>query len=284
MSFHQHPATRNSDTTLLKRVFSDRGNVLRNDRIAGAYWHMELSVSDGLADAAPGQFYQMLCESRSTTRPAPFLRRPMSIYRFDRERRRLEFLYKVTGLGTTALARYRPGDPLHLLGPLGLGFRLRDSWKRILIVARGVGLATLAPLAEAAREHGIRSTVILSAPSPELLLSRDRFLDNGAAVSTAFDSDRSSDVNNVERLIREAHAADPFDAFFTCGSNRLLRLLKMLGRELHVPGQVAIEQQMACGLGMCFCCIRPILRDGRIEQLRVCHDGPVFALEEVELW
>jgi dihydroorotate dehydrogenase electron transfer subunit len=281
---HDYLATPAHNGAVVQPVFSDRGHVLRNDHVAGEYWHMVLEVPESLAGAAPGQFYQMLCESRSTATPAPFLRRPMSIYLFDRERRRLEFLYKVTGSGTAALAEHRCGDAVGLVGPLGVGFRLQDSWKHILIVARGVGLATLAPLAEAARERGIRSTVILSARSPELLLSEDRFRRNGAAVSLVVDTDHSSDVESVERSIRGFHAAAPFDAFFTCGSNRLLKLLKLLGHDLKVGGQVAIEQQMACGLGMCFCCVRPIVRNGRTEQLRVCHDGPVFALEEVESW
>jgi len=265
-------------------VFSDYGRVLRNVHVAGEYWHMELAVPEGLAGAAPGQFYQMLCEPRATAGPVPFLRRPMSIYRFDRGQRRLEFLYKVTGIGTAALAQQRSGDAVGLVGPLGIGFRLERSWRHVLIVARGVGLATLAPLAEAARENGIRSTVILSARSPDLILSRERFLANGATVSVVVDTDRTSEVANVERMIRDIHAADPFDAFFTCGSNRLLKLLKSLGEDLRVPGQVAIEQQMACGLGMCFCCIRPIVRGGDVEYLRVCHDGPVFTLEEVDSW
>jgi dihydroorotate dehydrogenase electron transfer subunit len=284
MSFQLHLAEHCPGTATGPPVFSDSGHVLRNDHVAGEYWHMELEVPEGLARAAPGQFYQMLCQSRATSGTLPFLRRPMSIYLFDRERRRLEFLYKVTGIGTAALTHYRRGDTLRLLGPLGIGFRLEQGWKHILIVARGVGLATLAPLAEAARGRGIASTVILSARSPDLILSKERFQANGATVCVVVDSDRSSEVDNVEGMICRLHAENPFDAFFTCGSNRLLKLLKTLGKNLGVSGQVAIEQQMACGLGMCFCCIRPIKRGGRTEQLRVCHDGPVFTLEEVESW
>jgi dihydroorotate dehydrogenase electron transfer subunit len=272
-----------------RTVFSDRGRVLHNAQVAGEYWHMELDVPQALAGAAPGQFYQLACQARDDHAPegggaAPFLRRPMSIYRFDRERSRLEFLYKVTGTGTAALARYRRGDSVRLLGPLGTGFRLETSWRHILIVARGVGLATLAPLAETARAQGVRATVVLSARTPELILSRDRFLRNGAEVATVVDTDGSSDVGNVANLIRGIHAASPLDAFFTCGSDRLLRLVKTLGRELGVPGQVAVEQQMACGLGMCFCCVRPVRRNGHIAQLRVCHDGPVFDIAEIDSW
>ena len=95
-------------------VFSDYGRVLRNEHVAGEYWLMELAVPNGLSMAAPGQFYQMLCESPSTREPMPFLRRPMSIYLFDPQRQRLEFLYKVTGSGTKALTQYHCGDRVRL--------------------------------------------------------------------------------------------------------------------------------------------------------------------------
>jgi len=74
------------------------------------------------------------------------------------------------------------------------------------------------------------------------------------------------------------------DAFFTCGSNRLMLLLKRLGARFGIPGQVAMEQQMACGLGMCFCCVRQFESGGATEQRRVCLEGPVFDLKEALSW
>jgi dihydroorotate dehydrogenase electron transfer subunit len=61
-------------------------------------------------------------------------------------------------------------------------------------------------------------------------------------------------------------------------------LLKRLGKELGIPGQVAMEQQMACGIGMCFCCVRNFEVAGEIEQRRVCLEGPVFDLAEALSW
>jgi dihydroorotate dehydrogenase electron transfer subunit len=46
-----------------------------------------------------------------------------------------------------------------------------------------------------------------------------------------------------------------------------------------------MEQQMACGLGMCFCCVRNFeTPDGGPEQRRVCLEGPVFKLSEALSW
>ena len=74
------------------------------------------------------------------------------------------------------------------------------------------------------------------------------------------------------------------DAFFTCGSNRLMQLMKRLGRQHGIPGQVAMEQVMACGLGPCYVCVRTFEVNGRKELRRVCIEGPVFDLQEAIGW
>jgi dihydroorotate dehydrogenase electron transfer subunit len=56
--------------------------------------------------------------------------------------------------------------------------------------------------------------------------------------------------------------------------------MQAVGREFSIPGEVALEQQMACGLGMCFCCVRNFSVDGTIEARRVCTEGPVFDLHQ----
>jgi dihydroorotate dehydrogenase electron transfer subunit len=88
----------------------------------------------------------------------------------------------------------------------------------------------------------------------------------------------------VEAVLRRLIADGRADAFYTCGSNRLLRLMQALGQEFAIPGEVALEQQMACGLGMCFCCVRPVRRAGKTVDLRICRDGPVVGLHEAMSW
>ena len=66
------------------------------------------------------------------------------------------------------------------MGPLGTGFTLDPAWRHIVAVGRGAGLATLAPLAQAARQHGIGVTAVFSARRPELVVSVDLFRGHGA--------------------------------------------------------------------------------------------------------
>ncbi len=258
--------------------------VLSNRWVNGEYKHLVLRADAPLTLAQPGQFFHLLCPSNGATaltaQAMPFFRRPMSCYRADPANGQLEFLYKVAGSGTRALAGLQAGDSLTVFGPLGRGFRLDPAWRHIVVLGRGVGLATLAPLAEAAAAQHISVTAILSARNADLVMSAERFAASHARVVTVLDSDGSSMPARVGLLLEALVAAGQADAFFTCGSARLLHLLQQIGSRHGIPGQVALEQQMACGLGMCFCCVRPIRKTGGVEQSRVCCDGPVFGLHE----
>jgi dihydroorotate dehydrogenase electron transfer subunit len=205
------------------------------------------------------------------------------VYRIDRGRERVEFLYKCVGRGTYGLATLEPGDDLNMVGPLGVGFSVDPAWKHIVVLGRGVGLATLAPISQLAGEHGIGVTAILSARSPEFVMAADLFEQVGEVMGVV-DSDGTSSLENVEATLERLIAERRADAFFTCGSNRLFGLMKRLGRKHGIPGQIAMEQVMACGLGPCYVCVRAFEVDGRKELRRVCIEGPVFDLQEAVGW
>ena len=256
--------------------------VISNKAVNKQYRLLVLQVPALALRAEPGQFFNLLCPQYNDL--TPFFRRPMSVYRLERRQNQLHFLYKVVGVGTTALSRLESGAAFNIFGPLGRGFWLKAEWQSLLLVARGVGLATLAPLAQLAKQEGRRLFAICSARSPQDLLSVDYFKEQGAAVYSVTDSDGSSDTVRVEKLICSLVEQQRIDAFFTCGSNRLLKLLQKLGQRYNLPGQVALEQQMACGLGMCYSCVRPFIKNGQQVDLRVCREGPVFDLQEAVAW
>jgi dihydroorotate dehydrogenase electron transfer subunit len=259
-------------------VRSETCEVLFNALVAGMYRHLAVGASGRALAAKAGQFFQLLCPGQGSGNHT--LRRPMSVYRIDRARNRIEFLYKVVGTGTRALAGLKAGDDLDLFGPLGRGFWLEDGWRHIVLLGRGAGLATLGPLAEAAIIRGMAVTAVVSAACPELVLSAEHLRKIGAEVIVATDNDGSSDPERVEALLRRLAADRGIDLIATCGSSRLQRLAQRLGRDLGIAGQVALEQAMACGIGMCFCCVRPFRVDGETQFLRVCHEGPVFDIQE----
>jgi dihydroorotate dehydrogenase electron transfer subunit len=255
--------------------------VVTHDWINAEYKHLIVDASPKSLAVKPGQFFNLLCPSPDDGEL--WLRRPQSVYRIDRERGRIEFLYKCVGRGTYGLATLKRGDDLNMVGPLGVGFTVDPRWKHIVVLGRGVGLATLAPISQLAAENGIGVTAILSARSAEFVMAGDLFSRVGRVIGV-LDTDGTSAVENVEAILQRLIADGKADAFFTCGSNRLFQLMKRLGKTHGIPGQIAMEQIMACGLGPCYVCVRTFEVDGKQELRRVCIEGPVFDLQEALGW
>ena len=262
-------------------VEESRCPVVAHDWVNEEYKRLVVSATPKALLAKPGQFFQLLCPSPDAIEV--WFRRPQSVYRVTRSNGQLEFLYKVVGRGTQGLATLKAGDMLDMVGPLGQGFTIDPTWKNIVVLGRGVGLATMAPISQIAGEMGVRVTAILSARSPELALAADLF-DSVGTVIKVLDTDGTSSVENVEAILRRLIRENKADAFYTCGSNRLLQLMKRVAREHRIPGQAAMEQIMACGLGPCYICVRTFEIDGKREMRRVCVEGPVFDLQECLGW
>ena len=264
------------------KIYEVDTEVISNNYISNDYKHLVLRAPSRALDIVPGQFFHLQCPTFEGS--ISFLRRPMSVYQFSKKEKQIEFLYKLHGKGTRAISNLKKNNIFNIVGPLGKGFVIEENYKNIVLIARGVGLATLAPLGNLAFEKGINLTVICSARSKEHLMSIDLFNSLSNKVITVTDNDGSSSMVNLELLINNLMSSQSVDAFFTCGSNRILKLLKKVCGLNNIPGQIALEQQMACGIGMCFCCVRPFEIGNKIIQKRVCNEGPVFRILEALPW
>ncbi|MGA7488108.1 MAG: dihydroorotate dehydrogenase electron transfer subunit, partial [Xanthobacteraceae bacterium] len=116
--------------------------VVSHEWVNPEYKHLIVDASPKALAVKPGQFFNLLCPSPDEGEL--WLRRPQSVYRIDRAKGRIEFLYKCVGRGTYGLARLERGDDLNMVGPLGVGFSVDPAWKHVVVLGRGVGLATLA--------------------------------------------------------------------------------------------------------------------------------------------
>ncbi|TCP20705.1 dihydroorotate dehydrogenase electron transfer subunit [Scopulibacillus darangshiensis] len=225
----------------------------------------------------PGQFFNIKCGESYF----PLLRRPFSIYKINDTT--LEFMYLVKGAGTKYLTRLETGDKVNLFGPLGKPFSLEQSYQTILLVARGVGIATLAALAQKAAQDGIRAVAILSARTTNDLLAAQELQEFGAEVYKVTEEEGTSDVANVRKMVNQIMIEHPIDAVFTCGSKRLSILLQDMIKENHIPGQIALEEHMGCAMGVCYACVCDVKEEDAVHSVKVCKDGPVFPLEKVVL-
>jgi dihydroorotate dehydrogenase electron transfer subunit len=192
----------------------------------------------GLDPGNAGQFFMLEA-------PGRILPRPMSLCLAPK--RELGFLFEPIGPGTRALAALRPGDELHVLGPLGNGFRL--GVPRPLLVGGGIGIAPLPYLSEA-----------LGGPPAILGFRSDHHAEAAELVPNA-------QVVVEPTLVTEA--VPPGYDVLACGPEPMLEALAALA-----PGaQLAREAPMACGYGACYGCVVDV--NGRYE--RLCLQGPVLA-------
>lgn len=251
--------------------------VLSNVQVSSRYWHMVVDMSKLQQRVEPGQFFHILCSDEYV----PFLRRPFSVYRVNGSEGTLEFLYLVKGLGTKRLTQIAEGGTVDVFGPLGRGFTLQEDWDCILLLARGVGIATLAALAQHAAEKGVRTVAILSARTRNDLLAAETLQQLGTDVYNVTEEEGTSDVGNVRELIYEILEKHSIKAAYTCGSKRLARLLQDIAVTRNIPSEIALEEHMGCAMGVCFACVCDVKEDGLVRPVRVCREGPVFPLEKV---
>lgn len=258
--------------------------VVANVPVAPEYYRLRLEAP-GIASAArPGQFLML-----TIARPdelAPVLPRPMAIYSVNPEAGTVDVVYRTVGTGTQRMATWLSGERMTTVGPLGRGFTIPRNARSILVMGRGIGVCSITSLVHDATELGVEVTVVLSARNRDALVGLDTCCEAGAAVIEVTDDDGSSDPGRLAR--RLGHAGHTHDAYYVCGSHRLLELATRLAHHpvrgstaTHAEVQVSLEAHMACGLGFCHGCAagRPGLP---AETPLVCRDGPVFRWARTE--
>jgi len=255
-----------------------KAEILSNQQVSRRYFHLKVKVPNKqLFPVQAGQFFHIKCSDDAK----PLLRRPLSIFRINEEECTLEFLYLVKGVGTKALAQRKPQEMLDILGPLGKGFSLKEESENILVVARGVGIATLSALAFKAKSKNISCFAIISARAKEDYLVEAELKEAGVEAVFVNDEDGTSDPQRVKLLAEALIKEKKIDGIYTCGSRRLSVLMKRVACEHQLFAEIALEENMGCGIGSCYGCVCQIEEEERIRPVRICLEGPVFPLEKV---
>ena len=184
-------------------------------------------------------------------------------------------MFQVRGQGTGALSRFRPGDMIDILAPLGKGFPI-DKSKRTLLMGGGIGVP---PLLAVAKELADKAVAVLGFRNKELAILEEDFKSTGAKVLVATD-DGSYGYHG---LVTELAAGEDFDVLMACGPGPMLRGAKALAERRGAEGYLSLEQRMACGVGACLgCAVALTDKSGREYFGHVCKDGPVFPMGMVK--
>ncbi len=204
------------------------------------------------------------------------LRRPIAVCKAEGER--ITVCYRLKGEGTRALSRVNAGEVLSVLLPLGNGFFVAEEEKRIAVVGGGVGIF---PLISLIREYEGKKEIsaYMGFRNRDALCMEEEMARANHLTLASDDGSVGFHGTAVQAFINDFNRAKP-QAVFACGPTPMLRALKGAANDLGVPVYVSLEERMGCGLGACLVCVCN-KTDGR--HARVCKDGPVFEINEVEL-
>lgn len=235
-------------------------------------------VAPGVARGyQPGQFVAVAVGGRNTSM---LLRRSFALYGVkpgDEYAGTIQFVVAAKGPGTEWLLGCRIGDKLDLVGPLGVPFPMPRESVPAVLVGGGYGTAPLLPLAEALLEQNSDVEMIIGAATASRLfgeLQAKRLIgkvtvttDDGSAGQRGWVTDPLPSA--IERLGAEI--------VYACGPMGMLRAVGDVAQAHAIPAQVAVEEAMACGIGVCMTCVLPVRgKDGVSRFVRSCVEGPVF--------
>jgi len=253
--------------------------IVENRSLGGGYFVLRLGGCESLADSRPGQFVMV----RGDWGRDPLLPRAFSLLSAG-PGGQAEILAKVVGPGTALLEKSAPGVVLSVLGPLGTSFPVPSPETTDLLVAGGVGLPPLFMQAEhaARRQLAAQSEVLYGGRGqPDLvLLSEMRALGVPLHLTT---EDGSVGLHGrvtlaLESRIEQLAASQRKMRIMSCGPNAMLWAVGRIARKHGIECHLSLEEQMACGIGVCLGCAIP----ARSRPFRyVCKDGPVFLASDV---
>lgn len=241
----------------------------------GAYWTLTLAGPEIADRARPGQFVNVVVGA-----PGAILRRPFSIYRVSRQgpfAGTVEFVFDVHGPGTAWLAGIEAHTILDVVGPLGSPFPLPKGTVPCLLVGGGYGVAPLFFLADELAREGMRVDMLVGARTQERLFNVIEAKRITASVTFTTDDGSFGVEGTVTDALPEVARSAESRVVYACGPMPMLRAVARTAGDLKLPCQVAVEEHMACGVGVCWTCVVPVRsRNGIVRMRRSCLDGPVF--------
>jgi dihydroorotate dehydrogenase electron transfer subunit len=258
-----------------------RGEVL-DLRRAGAYHSLTL-VAPGIAEQTrPGHFVALAVGGDDTSM---MLRRSFSVYRVQ-ERGvyggTVEIVFAVHGRGTRWMSELRRHQPIDVVGPLGRPFALPKDPVSCVLVGGGYGSAPLFSLAEQLRARGCRVDFVLGAGTEDRLFGALDAKRMAQSLSITTEDGSVGERGRVTDVLPSVIDKAAAQVVYACGPMPMLQAVSEIATAHGAHSQTAVEESMACGIGVCMTCVMPVVGDdGATRMVRSCVEGPVFDGERV---
>jgi dihydroorotate dehydrogenase electron transfer subunit len=244
-------------------------------RRVNAYTELTLAAPEIAERAEPGQFVAFAVGGATS---ALLLRRSIALASAGDGG--VSVVVAPHGPGSTWLAGLQVGERVDVVGPLGRPFPMPERGTPALLVGGGYGAAALVGLAARLQDAGSTVAAVTGAASADRLCSvaeLGAIADPLAVTTDDGSSGRAGRVTvAVDELIADAGVV------YACGPMPMLRAVAEQATAAGVPSYVAVEESMACGIGVCMTCVLPVIGDdGRTRFSRSCVEGPIFGGDRV---
>ena len=257
------------------------GEVFSIKRV-GDYFHLTL-VADGIPERTrPGSFVALAVGGPGA---GTLLRRAFSVYRVRPAGvygGTVEIIFAAHGAGTRWMAQLAPHDPVDVVGPLGRPFKLPKEPVACALVGGGYGSAPLFMLAERLRQRRCAVHMVLGA-STEARLFGTLEARRAAQSVTVTTLDGSVGIRGlVTDPLPSLLTRHGVEVVYSCGPMGMLKAVTGIASSHGAWSQTAVEESMACGIGVCMTCVLPVVGDDNVTRMvRSCVEGPVFAGDKV---
>jgi dihydroorotate dehydrogenase electron transfer subunit len=246
-------------------------------RPVDAYVELTLAAPEIAERAQPGQFVAFAVGGETS---ALLLRRSIAISTADDGL--VTVVVSAAGPGSAWLTERRPGDTVDVVGPLGRPFPLPAEPVACVLVGGGYGSAPLFWLAEALSERGCHVEMVLGAASEDRLFGVVEARRTADGVTVTTDDGSSGRRGWVSDVLGDVIDRTSAGVVYGCGPMAMLRSVTEIATAHGAVAQVAVEESMACGVGVCMTCVMPVTgNDGVTRMVRSCVEGPVFRGDRV---
>ncbi len=256
--------------------------IVSNKKV-GQYHQIIINIGDTAASCKPGNFVAISVGADSSRM---VLRRAFAISRVSTSASvggTMELIVAPHGQGSKWLCAQEEGVVLDLVAPLGTAFGIPTEPVPVLLVGGGYGSAPLFGLAELLNSRGCRVDMLLGASTGSKIyapmegkraVNSMRIYTEDGSMGTA---GRVTDP--IPEIIKDLDVA----VIYSCGPMPMLAAITKIANEYDVVHQCAVEESMACGIGICMTCVLPVENeDGSVSMVRSCIDGPVMDGSKVQ--
>lgn len=232
--------------------------------------------------AVAGQFISVYSKDSSKLLP-----RPISICEINKAEKTLRIVYRIAGEGTKEFSGYKAGDDIDIMGPLGNGYTVAGDdltkSKKPLLIGGGIGIPPMLELARAMKRSGAKITIVAGYRSASDLFLVEELSNCGDLIIATDDGSKGFKGTVIDAIEDKGVMCDFIAA---CGPKPMLKGVKSLAGKMNVPAYISMEERMACGVGACLGCVctsEDKDNHSKVNNKRVCKDGPVFNVSEVTL-